>query len=255
MQADASETVSVAARGAARNGYGGYMFPAWFLPASVLLALLFLIVTTAAHLWLREGVENLIGFDQLFNVDAESNLPTWFAAFLLQVSALIAWSIGDYDAPRERKWWRGIAALLLVMSLDEVANLHHAPTRMLRDITGVQDGLLLNAWILPGALVILLVGACYLRFLLRRPLWFAVWFACAAALFVIGAVGLEILSSVIEYEAGGFAYDGRTTYSLAFEMTAVLEEVFEYAGSLLALFLLLRYAAAMGARFSVTFSR
>lgn len=232
-----------------------YTVAPWLVPLLAAIALTFLVITAAAHLVFREQTADLMGFDQLFNVDAEANVPTWFASLVLHFTAFVAWSIGDSDEPRERNWWRGIAVLLFLMGMDEIASLHNAPTNRLRDVVGVHGGLLMNAWILPAIAVVAAVGVCYLRFLLRLPRWLAWGLVAAGILYVTGGIGLEVVSSVFEYRSGGLDYDGVTHYSLAFELTAVAEELFEYAGSLLALALLLRHAADLDARIAFRFRR
>jgi hypothetical protein len=155
--------------------------------------------------------------------------------------------IGDRDA-NDQLLWRVIAFLLFAMGVDEIASVHNTPSRLLRSVVGVQDGIFMNAWVIVGAICCILVAVSYLRFLLRQPRWLARALVVAATLYVIGAIGLEILSSKIEYDVAGFDYDGEEHYSLAFEVTAVAEEVFEYAGVITAMAFLLRRARELDAR-------
>lgn len=214
------------------------------------IALIFLGLTLLAHLILGAGTAELVGFEQFLDVDSEANLPTWYAAALLHFAALIAWMISDQD--RINLWhWRVIAFLLIVMGIDEIASIHNTPSRRLGEFLGTREGIMMNAWVIPGSIVCMVVALTFFQFLLRQPSWLRVGLGTAAGLFVIGAIGLEMVGSVVEYNAGGLIYDGDEYYSLAFETIAVGEEAFEYAGVILTIHLFLRRARELNARFSL----
>ncbi|MDV6033720.1 MAG: hypothetical protein F9B45_27225 [Phycisphaera sp. RhM] len=209
----------------------------WFL---AVIAIVFLVLTATAHLMLGPGTASLMGFRQLVDVDAEGNLPTWFAAALLHLAALLAWSISIKDAPENRLSWQAIAVLLLLMGIDEVASIHNAPSRIVGELFGNRSGIMMNAWVIPAAILCLLVAVFFVRFLSRQPKWLAIGLITAAGLFVFGAIVLEMASTYVEYETAGHDYDGDRHYSLTFELIAVGEELFEYAGVILTISLLLR---------------
>ena len=226
-----------------------------FVGVCARIAFLFLASTAAVHVLLLEKSGELMGFGTLIDVDAEANLPTWFASFLAQAAAVVAFAIGENDQRKNRLWWRGIAGMLFLMGIDEVASIHNMPSRRLGELVGVHDGWLMNAWILPAILLCAGVACCYVRFLTRVPRCMACGFVLAAALYLTGAIGLEIMGSRVEYLAAGFDYDGRNVYSLDFELIGVAEEAFEYAGMLLTLAILIRRAKELGASATIQFAQ
>ena len=88
----------------------------------------------------------------------------------------------------------------------------------------------------------------------RQPRWLIGGLIAAAGLYVFGAVGLEAIGSRVEYLVAGFEYNGTEHYSLNFELIAVAEETFEYAGMLLTLALFIRRARELGASLTLGFS-
>jgi hypothetical protein len=211
----------------------------------------FLAATAAAHACFLEGTADLMGFDTLVNVDAEGNLPTWFASFLLQAAAVIAVAIGQSDDRPLRFGWYGMACVLLLMGIDEVASIHNMPSRRLAEVTGLHGGWLMNAWVLPALLLAAVVGMSFLKFALRLPRWLSLGLVAAGALFLTGSIVCEVISSRLEYIAGGLLYDGRVYYALEFELMAVAEEAFEYADILLTIALLIRRARELKATLSL----
>ena len=209
----------------------------WYL---ALIASVFLVLTAAAHLIVGSETSSLMGFRQLVGVDAEGNLPTWFSAALLHFAGVLAWSISLKDSAANRRSWQAIAILLLLMGIDEIASLHNAPSRIVGEFFGIRSGIMMNAWVIPAGILCLVVAISFVQFLRRQPLWLAGGLIAAAGLFVFGALVLEMASTYVEYQTAGYDYDGDEHYSLRFELIAVGEELFEYAGVILTITLLLR---------------
>ena len=46
-----------------------------------------------------------IPWRQLFDVDEENNIPTWFAGFLLAVTAFWVWVVADAKHGSSDRWW------------------------------------------------------------------------------------------------------------------------------------------------------
>ncbi|MCS7470650.1 hypothetical protein NZK35_28700 [Stieleria sp. ICT_E10.1] len=221
----------------------------WFL---ALIAAIFLVLTAAAHLIFGPETSSLMGFRQLVDVDAEGNLPTWFSAALLHFAALVAWSISPRDKVENRLSWQAIAVLLLLMGIDEIASIHNAPSRIVGELFGNRSGIMMNAWVIPASILCLVVAIFFVRFLTRQPKWLAIGLITAAGLFVFGAIVLEMASTYVEYQTAGHDYDGETHYSLTFELIAVGEELFEYAGVILTISLLLRRGREVNAEIGLT---
>ncbi|KIG12869.1 hypothetical protein DB30_00936 [Enhygromyxa salina] len=116
----------------------------------------------------------------------EGNLPTWYSSGLLWTAALGLAMCGWFEVGRERKWWLGLAAIFLLMSLDESIELHEGFYGL------ALDGALFFSWVVPGAAVTLVFGVAYLGFWLRLPPPTRRGFAAAFVVYVGGALGMEL---------------------------------------------------------------
>lgn len=195
----------------------------------------------------QAGLDRTRGILRQFDLNGEGNLGAWFESFLLLCSAvtvaLIALDARERGNPMAARW--GVfAAGLLAMAVDETAQLHNLASAGLRNALGT-DGFLYHAWVLP-ALVVVAVGCVYLLPLVREvPLEFQGRLFLAGAVYVGGAVGLEILG-------GPLRALGKE--SLAYQMIMTLEEVCELAGLLLLMATLFRLAGHYGTRVTLGFS-
>ncbi|PRQ06525.1 hypothetical protein [Enhygromyxa salina] len=152
----------------------------------------------------------------------EGNLPTWYSAGLLWTAALglglCGWS---HDRP-ERKWWVALAAIFLLMSLDESIELHE-------ELYGLAlGGALYFSWVVPGAAITLCFCAAYLRFWLGLPTPTRRGFAAAFVIYVGGALGMELPL--------GLWFERHGNENLGYASLDFVEESMEIAG--LSVFLL-----------------
>lgn len=138
------------------------------------------LVHTGSH---AEAVEVLVG---LCSLSYEQNLPTWFAAVLLAANACLFAAIG-LETRRWARHWLGLAAGFAVMSLDETAELHER-------LAGVIDGgdVVYFNWIIPAAAMVGVLTAVFWPFLRALPGPRRRELVGAAALFLGGAVVMEL---------------------------------------------------------------
>jgi hypothetical protein len=174
--------------------------------------------------------EDLVG---LFSLSYEGNLPTWYSSALLLACAITLGAIAPGAAPRQSRYWSLLAAVFGYLSIDEAVGLHE----QLNEIVHL-GGPLYFSWILPAAAAVLLLGIAYLRFLLGLPEETRRRFILAGALYVGGALIMEIPLGLWT-EAHG---DGDLGYALI----DFAEESLEMIGATLFLVALLRHAAAHG---------
>lgn len=126
--------------------------------------------------WLRSAL----------SLSYEGNLPTWYSAGLLWTAALGLGACGAREESRDRSRWWMLAALFMLMSLDEAISLHE-------ELGGAElHGVLYFSWVVPGALLTGAIAFAYLRFWLRLPAPTRRGFACAFVLYVGGALGMEL---------------------------------------------------------------
>lgn len=217
-------------------------------PRSVVRLLSFaaggIVAAHIAFLTLRFGFGHdvVFGFARFFNLDSERNIPTYFSALLLGFGGALLGLCGTHHALRRdpaARRWIVLAWIFVFLSLDEVISIHEHLGRMLRDAMNLSQWVHF-VWPFPA---IVLVALLYLAY---RP-WFAALdratrrrIVIAAAVYLTGAVGMELVSGV--YWAG----TGHYTVDLVYASITTLEETLELLGMLLFVRVLLDYASARG---------
>lgn len=141
---------------------------------------------------------------KLFDVNSESNLPTWYSASLLLAAAvgtgLVAVLVARAGGRDAGRWWL-LAGILALLSLDEASALHErlgGPAEDLLGSTGVGP----FVWVLPAGVLALVAGLSFLGFLGRLPAPVRRHLLGAGALFLTGAVLLEAVSGLVLEAAG-----------------------------------------------------
>lgn len=161
---------------------------------------------------------------QIFDVDEEDSFPTWYSASALLLTSMILWVQTwrkQRSADPQRWHWLGLAAGFMLLSVDEVAGIHET-------INSLTE----TSWAVPGAVVAAVVGGAYLMFLLQLDRRTAIWFVIGGAVFLGGAVGVEL------YTEPYLKNDQLNT--LAYNLWTGVEEGMEMAGVLIFLQALLR---------------
>ncbi len=113
------------------------------------------------------GHDTLKGFVPLFYVDLESSVPTWYSSVALLLAAGLCALIARHHTVARRAYrrhWTALAALFVLLSLDEIAMLHEYPIDPLRDALGT-TGPLYYAWVIPGVAAVALADylACHVE--------------------------------------------------------------------------------------------
>lgn len=193
--------------------------------------------------WLLLGLTDyrLGPWENLLNLGSESNVPTWISTIQLFVTALVSWRIRDMHVERpalspSAGWWTALAALFAFMSFDEVVKIHE---RVGTSVSGFVPDLLIfkHSWVLPGALLVVVVAAASVRFLKMLPHGLRNRLLLGGALFVLGAVAFEVIGGLWQNVAGPNKW---------YRFSAnVAEETSELAGVLICLVALLGYAESM----------
>jgi hypothetical protein len=176
------------------------------------------------------------------DVNAEGNLPTWYSVVLLAACAAATCGIAQMHRVAGRRAtatpWYALAALVAIMSLDEMTSLHEASGRVLRRYAEVPV-LGKYAWILPGTVAAVLVGwvlVVAVRSMTapaRRAL------ALAGALFVGAALGMEVLEALL-------LNDGRNYLGRSMHLLTGVQELLEMLGAVLFLRVTLREVVRLG---------
>lgn len=179
------------------------------------------------------GHTHLFGMVNLFSLDREANVPSWYSSISLLLCGILLAVIAYAARAQGDRWWRhwtGLAAIFGILALDEAASIHELSIEPLRDALGA-GGLLHWTWVVPGSIFVLVVGAVYLRFIAALPRRTRLLLIVSAVTFVGGALGLEMLG------AAWFDVHGRRNLGYAFFWT--VEETLEMCGVLIFIYALL----------------
>lgn len=184
------------------------------------------------------GMPTVFGLVRLFYVDLENNLPTWYQTMALAFAALLlgwlALSARQTRAPFAGHWL-ALSLLFVFLSLDEGASIHEATIQPLQRVIGRPGGIWQPTWVIVGIAVVAAVAVAFMRFffhLSRRERWRV---ASAAALFVLGAVGMEMATAALFTTS-----DPRYKVSFTYAVLAHIEELLEMLGVVVFIDFLLR---------------
>lgn len=172
---------------------------------------------------------------KLVDLDREASLPTWFAVALLWGCALplgIIALAAFRQRDRFRFHWVGLALVFMMMSIDEQILAHESVGNVVHRLADT-SGVLYYAWVIPAACLLVPFGLLYLPFLRSLPRATARLILLAAALYIAGALGLELI--------GSWWVEQHGEDHLIYETITAIEEIGELAGTSIFFYALLSY--------------
>ena len=210
----------------------------------------------AAHLffaWINVafGHDYIFGLVPLFRLDSEQSFSTWYSTLALAFSALLLFAIYRDKSVRFDRFsrhWLGLACIFAFLSADEACSIHEKISVFMR-LHVSTFGLVSGQWTAVYAVLLIILAFVYLPFL--RHLWPrpAAMFVVAGAVFVTGAVGLELV--------GAYYYTTAQLDSKDFlySVIAGTEDLFEMLGILLWMRSLLAYMSLNNIALQVNLER
>jgi hypothetical protein len=141
----------------------------------------------------------------LFDSDAEANLPTWYSSITLLACSLMTGAIALSplgDDHRSARHWIGLSIVFFLATLDESVGLHEIGNAWLSDALD-PGGLLFTPWVVPGVLFVVILAAAYRPFVADLPEPVRRLAVRGALVFVVGALGLEMIEGAIADTHGG----------------------------------------------------
>ncbi len=163
---------------------------------------------------------------QLFDLDEENNLPSWYSGTALFITTVFVWLCAREKRAIEDPWtrqWYVLAAGFLFLAMDEIAGLHET-----------FNSLVDFNWAIPGGVLAVAVGFMYAPFLVKLHRRTSLFFLLAGSVYIGGAIGVELLSESLK------------SNSLEYYMMTLLEEGMEMLGVLIFLYALLAYMSGPG---------
>lgn len=169
-----------------------------------------------------------LGYDSklisAFSFGYEQNFPTFYSALALLFCAALLAIVGAARRKAHREYafhWGALAAIFAFLSADEMLEIHEVLIVPVREALHT-GGMLRFAWVIPYGVLVAVFVLAYLKFLRDLPAKTRRRFVVAGALYVLGALGMELLGS--KY------YDLHGGDNFVYVMHQTLEELLEMAG-------------------------
>lgn len=208
----------------------------------------FLLVANLAIIYLRfvMGFGHLKGFSHGFYFDAEANFPSLYSALAILFSAVLLWRISGLSPEKEHRrsfYWKFLALIFVFLAMDEFGSLHEYMIQPMRGMikgSSLDSGYLYFAWFIPYAVVVVFIGLVLFRFFFKLPARTRWLFITSGAIFIAGAVGMEMVGGKYWAEQG-WAIDGSDEADLQYALIVTVEELLEMLGIIIFIFALSEY--------------
>jgi hypothetical protein len=181
----------------------------------------------------------LLSLVSVFNLDEEANVPTLYAIIQLLIGAGLLLLIGLAhlrQGGRDARYWLLLAGIFTFLAVDESVGIHERLIKPLREALHA-SGIFHQAWVIPYGLAVLALGVICLRFLLRLPRPIRNQLLLAGALYVGGAVGMELAGGLYIELFSSLGSQAEIGYALI----ATVEEALELIGIAVLIHTLLVY--------------
>lgn len=134
-------------------------------------------------------------FARWMNFNREVNFPSLFSAGILFISSILLAIIGVFskDSNKPHLGWFGLSLVFYFLAIDEAISIHEMFNKFSRNNFGI-GGVFYYGWIIPYSVALLVLVGVYVPFLRMLPTDIALLFLSSGLIFVIGAVGFEMLS-------------------------------------------------------------
>ncbi|MGJ7094769.1 hypothetical protein [Vibrio hannami] len=159
-------------------------------------------------------------FVRLVDVDTEMSIPSFYSSCAMLVAALGLYFIGYMHCKRGEKFiaWFGLASIFIYMAIDETTAFHEMFVPSVRQSLGT-SGIFYFAWVIPYSALVLVFGVIYLRFYMSLPCESKKLFGIAAATFLTGALGFEMIGGAIASSSG----ESTLLYAVCYTIEETLE--------------------------------
>ncbi|MFW9261768.1 hypothetical protein [Nostoc sp. CALU 546] len=174
-------------------------------------------------------------FRILFDLNSEDNIPTIYSGGALLFCSILLEIIFQAQRLAKNKdvWaWRGLSIVFAGLFLDELIGLHERLTTPLRG-TFNTSGFLYYAWVIAGAIFVLLFLLVFGRFVTTLPGKTRRLFFISGTIYVAGAIATELVGGYYEYYY--------TPNSMLYVFITTIEEVLEMLGIVIFIYALLSY--------------
>ncbi len=195
-----------------------------WIALAIVLCLGYALELTAA---LRGTWSYKLGLD-VFRLDSEGNVPSLYSAGMMVAIAVLMFRTSSRERGL-RLWtaalWNVLGCIFIYLAFDELLALHEhfIDARFLPKF----DSLFHFRWVVLGIGLIVIVFGVFLPFLLKLPRITAARLFIAGAVYVLGALVMEMV--------GGYVFETYGPETAIYSISTIIEETIEDIGLMLAL--------------------
>lgn len=170
----------------------------------------------------------------LFDMDTEGNVPSYYSSLALLFSSILLYFITLYNKKSGSKIfpWALLSSVFLYLALDEILELHEHLVRITESFLNL-SGYGTSYWIIPFGIMGVILFIVLFKFLKELPKKTLRQFIVAGFVFILGAVGVEILGGIHE------EINGRQ--NVTYVSLYTVEETLEMVGIALFIYALTTY--------------
>lgn len=181
---------------------------------------------------------------ELFDLNAEANIPTWYSSFALLFSAILLTLIALIKTVQRDNYvfhWKMMSLIFLFMSIDEISSLHEILNYHFKNIIKNTDFFYFG-WVFFGGIFVLLFMILYSKFLFNLNPKTRNLFILAGTIYISGALAMEMMAGNYIYHYGSSVISARMS---------IFEEFLEMTGIAIFIYALLSYITAHIQEFNI----
>jgi hypothetical protein len=185
------------------------------------------------------------GLIPLFDLDGESNIPSFFSSLELLICSglLSAIAYNRKNIGLNCIMWSGLALIFLFLSIDEIASLHELLVRPLRRALNT-SGATFFAWVIPYGILGIGLALSYTKFLLELPKHSKRLFILSGVIYVTGVLGFEMID--------GIQVSLHGEHNIGYALLYTCEELLEMVGMAMFIYTLMDYISRHFPQSSIT---
>ena len=227
------------------------------IPVTAFKTTRFLVIVTAALvlasfagqvIFYITGHDSVYGLRDLFDVENEGNLPTFFSSSLLLFAALLLGAIAVLKRKARDDYgnrWALLALVFLYLAVDEAAFIHELFYRPVGELLGDRaDDSMFAIWIIPGIVFVVAVMALFVKFWLHLDSGMRRLFLASFLVYFGGAIGMESISSYFLDVYYRQISNDVLPQLLMYDVLTTIEEAMEMSGVIIMIYALLKYIEA-----------
>jgi hypothetical protein len=204
-----------------------------FLLSIIALLVLFNLIERVIVYWLNiQGNGKFLSI--YFNFDEEANLPSLYSSLALGLCSCLLAIIAAVKKTVKAKYtkhWKALSLIFVYLAIDEACSIHELLIPILKGVITAK-GLLYFPWVIPAFCLVTVFLIIFRKFILALPSQTKVLFLLAGAIYILGALGMEMI--------GGYIADNYG-YITIYGMASTIEELLEMFGVVIFINALLSY--------------